>query len=84
MASFSVHVPERTGRTSAPSSRMRKTFGCWRSMSVSPMYTVHGMPKRAHTVAVATPCCPAPVSAMMRVFFMRRARRICPMQLLIL
>jgi len=36
------------------------------------------------TVAVATPCCPAPVSAMMRFFPMRLASRIWPMQLLIL
>ena len=36
------------------------------------------------TVAVATPCWPAPVSAMMRVLPMRRASRTWPMQLLIL
>ena len=36
------------------------------------------------TVAVATPCCPAPVSAMMRVLRMRRASRIWPSVLLIL
>jgi hypothetical protein len=29
----------------------------------------HSQPKRAATVAVATPCCPAPVSAMIRFFF---------------
>jgi tryptophan synthase beta chain len=45
---------------------------------------VHGRPKRAATVAVATPCWPAPVSAMMRVLPMRRARRIWPSVLLIL
>ena len=44
----------------------------------------HGRPKRAHTVATATPCWPAPVSAMMRVLPMRLASRICPRQLLIL
>ena len=43
-----------------------------------------GSPNRAATVAVATPCCPAPVSAMIRVLPMRRASRIWPMQLLIL
>src|ERR687893_215352 len=43
-----------------------------------------GRPKRAATVAVATPCWPAPVSAMIRVLPMRRASRIWPMQLLIL
>ena len=35
-------------------------------MSSVPMYTTHSRPRRAATVAVATPCCPAPVSAMMR------------------
>ena len=36
-------------------------------------------PKRAQAVAVATPCWPAPVSAMMRFLPMRRASRIWPM-----
>ena len=35
-------------------------------------------------VAVATPCCPAPVSAMTRGFAMRVARRPWPSVLLIL
>ena len=39
---------------------------------------------KADAVAAATPCCPAPVSAMIRVLPMRRASRIWPMQLLIL
>jgi hypothetical protein len=30
------------------------------------MYTVHGMPSRAHAAADATPCWPAPVSAITR------------------
>ena len=47
---------------------MRKTFGACRRMSSSPMKTSHSMPKRAATVAVATPCWPAPVSAMTRLF----------------
>ena len=38
----------------------------------------------ALTVAVATPCWPAPVSAMIRVLPMRFARRIWPIALLIL
>ena len=42
---------------------MRPTFGAWRSMSTAPMYTVHGSPTRAQAAALATPCCPAPVSA---------------------
>jgi hypothetical protein len=37
--------------------------------------------KSAATVAVATPCWPAPVSAMIRVLPMRLASRIWPMQL---
>ncbi|MDT4884194.1 hypothetical protein FQZ97_1203110 [compost metagenome] len=53
-------------------------------MSVVPMKITHSMPKRAATVAVATPCMPAPVSAMMRFLPMRRASRAWPMQLLIL
>jgi hypothetical protein len=32
-------------------------------MHTPPMKTVHFMPNLAATVAVATPCCPAPVSA---------------------
>ena len=28
----------------------------WRLMSSEPMYTTHSMPKRAATVADATPC----------------------------
>ena len=63
---------------------MRNTLGFWRSTSVAPMKISHGRPKRAHTVATATPCWPAPVSAMMRVLPMRRASRIWPRQLLIL
>jgi hypothetical protein len=45
---------------------------------------MHFRPKRAQTVAVATPCWPAPVSAMIRVLPIRMASRIWPMQLLIL
>jgi len=71
VASFSVRVPEVTGTTVAPINRIRNTFSAWRRMSSSPMYTTHSSPKRAHTVAVATPCCPAPVSAMMRRFPIR-------------
>ena len=35
------------------------------------MYTTHSNPNSAHTVAVATPCCPAPVSATTRCLPMR-------------
>ena len=37
MASFSVAEPLVTGRTSAPSSRMRATLGACRSTSTAPM-----------------------------------------------
>ncbi len=84
MASFSVAVPCETACTLAPSSFMRKTFRDWRSTSTAPMYTSHGSPNSAQAVAVATPCWPAPVSAMMRVLPMRRASNSCPRQLLIL
>ena len=83
-ASLSVFEPEVTGTTVAPSSFMRKTLIDWRAMSVSPMYTTHSIPMRAQTVAVATPCWPAPVSAMMRRLPMRRAISAWPMVLLIL
>ena len=36
-ASFSVALPDRTGTTSAPSSRMRHTFSACRSTSTAPM-----------------------------------------------
>jgi hypothetical protein len=63
---------------------MRKTLSAWRRMSSSPMYTTHSRPNRAQIVAVATPCWPAPVSAMMRRLPMRRASSACPTVLLIL
>jgi hypothetical protein len=84
VASFSVRVPDSTVRTSAPSSFMRYTLSCCRRTSSAPMYTTHSMPNSAHAVAVATPCWPAPVSAMMRCLPMRRASRIWPSVLLIL
>jgi len=84
MASLRVREPARTGTTSAPSSSIRATFTAWRRVSSSPMYTTHGRPRSAQAVAVATPCWPAPVSAMIRLFPRRRARRTCPTVLLIL
>ena len=81
-ASFSVRLPLCTGWTVAPSSSMRKTLSAWRSVSTSPMNTTHSMPKSAAAVAVATPCWPAPVSAMRRRFPIRRASRAWPMTLL--
>ena len=49
-----------------------------------PMYTSQGSPNNAQAVAVATPCWPAPVSAMIRLLPMRLANKACPMVLLIL
>jgi len=37
IAARSVWSPPVTGTTLAPSSRMRPTFGAWRSMSTAPM-----------------------------------------------
>ena len=48
------------------------------------MNTLHSSPKRAAAVAVATPCCPAPVSAITFCFPIRLARSACPRTLLIL
>mmetsp|Transcript_16968 Transcript_16968/g.44883 ORF Transcript_16968/g.44883 Transcript_16968/m.44883 type:complete len:236 (+) Transcript_16968:744-1451(+) len=84
MASFSVFEPLRAGLTVAPRIFMRKTFRAWRSMSTAPMYTMHSRPSRAQAVAVATPCCPAPVSQMMRCLPRRLASRAWPRELLIL
>ena len=45
---------------------MRKTFSAWRRTSSAPMKTSQSQAEAAPpTVAVATPCWPAPVSAMM-------------------
>ena len=63
---------------------MRTTLSSWRRTSSLPMYTAHSRPRSAQAVAVATPCWPAPVSAITRVLPMRRARSACPSTLLIL
>ncbi len=63
---------------------MRSTLGACRRTSSSPMKTVQSMPNRAAAVAVATPCCPAPVSAIIRRLPMRRASSAWPRVLLIL
>mmetsp|Transcript_90829 Transcript_90829/g.257171 ORF Transcript_90829/g.257171 Transcript_90829/m.257171 type:complete len:259 (+) Transcript_90829:819-1595(+) len=84
IASLRVFDPLSAGTTLAPSIFMRKTFNDWRSMSTLPMYTMHSRPSSAQAVAVATPCWPAPVSAMMRGLPMRFASSACPSELLIL
>ena len=81
-ASLSVRLPEVTVRTSAPSSSIRKTLSSWRFVSTSPMNTVHSRPKSAAAVAEATPCWPAPVSAIMRVLPIRFVRSAWPTTLL--
>jgi len=84
MASWRVRLPVATGITSAPSIRMRATFSACRRVSSSPMYTTHSRPSRAQAVAAATPCCPAPVSAITRVLPIRWVSSACPSTLLIL
>ena len=83
-ASFRVAVPVVTGITSAPSRRMRYTLRACLLVSSSPMKTTHSIPISAAAVAVATPCWPAPVSAIRRVFPIFFARRAWPSTLLIL
>ena len=75
IASLSVRVPASTGITRAPRSFMRNTLSDCRATSSAPMYTSQVMPSMAATVAVATPCWPAPVSAISRRLPMRRASR---------
>ena len=81
-ASFRVRLPEVTVRTSAPRSSIRKTLSSWRFVSTSPMNTVHSRPNSAAAVADATPCCPAPVSAIIRALPMRLVSSACPTTLL--
>mmetsp|Transcript_129734 Transcript_129734/g.361373 ORF Transcript_129734/g.361373 Transcript_129734/m.361373 type:complete len:385 (+) Transcript_129734:1011-2165(+) len=83
-ASLSVREPDCTGTTLAPISVMRKQLSFWRSQSTAPMYTMHSRPSREHAAAVATPCWPAPVSAMMRFLPSFIASNAWPMALLIL
>ena len=61
-----------------PSARMRRTLGAWRRMSSAPMYTTHSRSSSAQAVAVATPCWPAPVSAMTRGLPSRRVSSAWP------
>ena len=84
VASLSVRAPEVTGTTVAPSSSIRNTLSSCRAMSFVPMYTVQPRPRCAATVAVATPCWPAPVSATSAVLPIRWASRPWPSALLIL
>ena len=84
VASLRVRLPDSTGNTSVPIARMRKTFSSCRRTSSLPMYTRHVMPKRAAAVAVATPCIPAPVSAMTRFLPIRFVSIAWPSALLIL
>ncbi len=76
VASFNVRLPDNAGTTFAPNIFIRATFGACLAMSISPMYTIHSIPIKAQTVAVATPCWPAPVSAIIRVLPKRCAIKI--------
>jgi hypothetical protein len=84
MASLRVLEPLATGTTSAPSSRIRATFSACRSVSTSPMYTTQSRSRYAAAVADATPCWPAPVSAMTRDLPIRRVSSAWPSTLRIL
>ena len=55
-----------------------------RQVSSLPMKISHSIPIKVAAVAVATPCCPAPVSAITRVFPIFFARSTCPSTLFIL
>ena len=83
-ASFNVFVPLSTACTFAPSSSIRYTFNAWRIVSSFPMKISHSIPNSAAAVAVATPCCPAPVSAISLVLPIFLARSAWPSTLLIL
>ena len=84
VASLRVLLPLLAGMTVAPNIFIRATLGAWRLISTSPIKTMHSKFIKAQTVAVATPCCPAPVSAMMRFLPKCLASKICPMVLFIL
>mmetsp|Transcript_37882 Transcript_37882/g.89110 ORF Transcript_37882/g.89110 Transcript_37882/m.89110 type:complete len:215 (+) Transcript_37882:546-1190(+) len=83
-ASLSDLPPSVTGTTVAPSTCMRRTFGHSFLMSTSPMWISHSSCMSAAAAASATPCCPAPVSAMTLRFPMLFARSASPRQWLIL
>ena len=59
---------------------MRLTLGACFSMSTTPMWISHARPKCAAAVASATPCWPAPVSAMSFFLPMYLASSPSPMQ----
>ena len=75
MASLRVREPDSTGMTSHPSRFIRYTLSRCLSTSRLPMYTAAFISRAAQAMAVATPCWPAPVSAIMRDFFICRASR---------
>ena len=66
IASLSEREPASIARTFAPKSFIRWTLGRCRSTSCAPMKTSTSRPSSAPAIAVATPCCPAPVSAISR------------------
>ena len=66
MASFSVREPDGHRHHLGAQQPHAEDVERLAPTSSSPMYTAHSSPSSAATVAVATPCWPAPVSAMMR------------------
>ena len=79
-ASFRVIVPLFTETIFAPNIFILSTLGLAFWISVSPMYISHSSPNNAAAVAVATPCCPAPVSAIILVFPILLANNASPKQ----
>ena len=84
IASFRVLLPVLTAITSAPRSRILATFRDCLTVSTSPMYTTHSSPSNAAAVALATPCWPAPVSAIILRLPILFASNACPRTLFIL
>ena len=84
MASLRVCPPEVIDTTLAPSISIRTTLGCCLATSTAPMWISHSSPSRAAAVASATPCCPAPVSAINFFLPIRLASSPSPRQWLIL
>jgi len=80
---LSVPVPESTCTTSAPRVSCAARSGL-PAMSSLPMKTLHSIPNSAAAVAVATPCCPAPVSAITLALPIHFAGEPVPCVLLIL
>ena len=83
-ASFRERPSRSTETTFVPSRRMRTTLGCCLATSIAPMWISQSRPTIAAAVARATPCWPAPVSAIRLRLPMRLASSASPIVWLIL